>query len=71
VVSPKSQLASKTFGEIQQRCPAGVIPLAIRRAGGEMVFNPPPETLVSAGDYLIAIGEKPGLEKLQRLLSRN
>jgi K+/H+ antiporter YhaU regulatory subunit KhtT len=33
-----------------------------------MVFNPTPETLVSAGDYLIAIGEKPGLEKLERLL---
>jgi K+/H+ antiporter YhaU regulatory subunit KhtT len=33
-----------------------------------MVFNPLPDTLVSAGDYLIAIGEKPGLEKLERLL---
>jgi len=34
-----------------------------------MVFNPPPETLVCAGDYLIAIGEKPGLDKLERLLA--
>jgi voltage-gated potassium channel len=67
-LSPKSQLVSKTFGEIQSRCTMGVIPLAIRGAGGQMVFNPLPETLVSAGDYLIAIGEKPGLEKLERLL---
>jgi voltage-gated potassium channel len=68
VLSGKSQLASKTFGEIQQQCTSSVIPLAIRRAGGQMVFNPKPETLVSAGDYLIAIGEKPGLDKLERLL---
>jgi voltage-gated potassium channel len=68
-LSPKSQLASKTFGEIQHRCSTGVIPLAVRRAGGQMVFNPPPETLVCAGDYLIAIGEKPGLDKLERLLA--
>jgi len=33
-----------------------------------MVFNPKPETLVAAGDYLIAIGEKPGLDKLETLL---
>jgi len=64
-------LASKTFGEIQQRCPTGIIPLAIRRSGGQMVFNPAPATMVSAGDYLIAIGEKPGLEKLDRLLGEN
>ena len=68
VLSGKSQLASKTFGEVQQQCTSGVIPLAIRRAGGQMVFNPKPETLVAAGDYLIAIGEKPGLDKLETLL---
>ena len=68
LLSPKSQLASKTFGEIQQQCSAGVIPLAIRRAGGQMVFNPPAATMVSGDDYLIAIGEKPGLDKLERIL---
>ena len=68
VLSPKSSLASKTFSEIQLRCLTGVILLAVRRAGGQMLFNPSPETMVCAGDYLIAIGEKPGLEKLERLL---
>jgi voltage-gated potassium channel len=67
-LSPKSQLASKTFAEIQQRCLGGVILLAVRRAGGQMVFNPATDTMVCAGDYLIGIGEKPGLEKLERLL---
>ena len=51
VLSPKSKLASKTFAEVQQSCPEGVIPLAIRRAGGQMVFNPPGETLVAGGDH--------------------
>jgi voltage-gated potassium channel len=68
LLGQKTDLAFKTFGEIQQRCPTGVIPLAVRRAGGQMAFNPSPATLVSAGDYLIAIGEKPGLENLERLL---
>ena len=68
-LSPKSPLASKTFSEIQLRCLSGVILLAVRRAGGQMVFNPSPETMVCAGDYLIAIGEKPGLQKLERLLN--
>jgi voltage-gated potassium channel len=64
----KSEMASKTFGEIQQRCPEGVIPLAIRRAGGQMLFNPAAATKVASGDYLIAIGEKPGLERFSELL---
>jgi voltage-gated potassium channel len=66
LLGQKSEMASKTFGEIQQRCPEGIIPLAIRRAGGQMMFNPAEATMVSAGDYLIAIGEKPSLEKLAR-----
>jgi len=64
----KSEMASKTFGEIQQRCPEGIIPLAIRRAAGQMLFNPAPATMVACGDYLIAIGEKPGLERFSELL---
>ncbi len=66
-LSEKGQPRLKTFGEVQKCCTAGVIPLAIRRSGGQMVFNPPPDTLISVGDSLIAIGEKPGLEKLERL----
>ena len=35
----------------------GVIVLAIRKAGGEMLFNPPPDTRIAAGDHLIVMGE--------------
>src|ERR1700733_3767017 len=34
-----------------------VVVLAIRKEGGETIFNPPQESKVSAGDFLIVVGE--------------
>ena len=47
----------------------GVIVLAIRKATGEMAFNPPAEAKISAGDHLIAMGQPQGLQKLEQLLT--
>jgi len=42
--------------------------VAIRKAeGSEMLFNPSPTALLSAGDILIAIGKKDALDKLAEL----
>ena len=41
-----------------------VVIAAIRRAGGEMAFNPSGETRVEAGDLLIAIGRAESLREL-------
>ena len=43
----------------------GVIVMAIRKRDGRMVFNPPADTAIEAGDYLIAMGEPAGLRKLE------
>jgi len=46
-----------------------LIIVAIRRAGGEMLFNPSARTKLQAGDTVIAIGEKRNLERIEKVLS--
>ncbi len=45
-----------------------LIVVAIKRADGEMLFNPTPETTVLAGDTLILIGMRKNLEALEEIL---
>ncbi len=33
-----------------------------------MIFNPPPETAIAAGDYLIVLGDQKDLERLERMV---
>jgi len=46
-----------------------LIIVAIRRAGGEMLFNPSARTKLQAGDTVIAIGEKQNLEGIEKVLN--
>jgi len=61
--------ALRTLGDIQSRRDLGAIVLAIRRANGQMLFNPPAETTVGAGDFLIVVGEQPNLQRLEAMLT--
>ncbi len=69
-VAVGARVASKSLLDMKLPRDVGVIVLAIRKPGGEMIFNPPAETEVSAGDYLIAMGGTPELRKLEQLLTR-
>lgn len=60
---------SKTLRDIHIRRDLGVILLAVRKEDGRMLFNPPLETQVCAGDHLIVIGEQPNLQQLERMLT--
>jgi len=64
-----SSLASKSLRDLHLSRDYGVIVLAIRRAGGEMLFNPPAESTIAAGDHLIAMGALENLQKLERLVT--
>jgi voltage-gated potassium channel len=44
----------------------GIIIVAIQRASGKMVFNPPPEERLEPGDRLIALAEAPQLKKIEQ-----
>jgi voltage-gated potassium channel len=68
-VGTRASLASKSLRDLQLRRNAGVIVLAIRRADGQMIFNPPAEAVIETGDTLIVMGAYDDVSKLQNLVN--
>jgi voltage-gated potassium channel len=68
-VSERSAMVSKSLRDTQVRRDLGVIVLAVRKGGGEMLFNPSADTVIEAGDHLIAMGPTERLESLAQLLT--
>jgi len=62
-----SLIAEKTIHEAGVGRELGVIVVAIKRRDGDMKFNPVHNTLIKAGDTLIAIGETEKLKALEEL----
>ena len=46
-----------------------LIILAMIRGDNSMQFNPSAETIIKAGDTIIAVGENKSLEKLDKILN--
>jgi voltage-gated potassium channel len=68
-VSARSPFAEQTLEHLRVRRELGVIVLAIRRTGGQMIFNPPADMQINAGDHLIVMGEADQLQKLGQQLA--
>jgi voltage-gated potassium channel len=66
-VGEPSKLVGANLRDADVRHRLGVIILAIRREGGRLEFNPGPEKLISAGDFLIAMGDSQKLKELETL----
>jgi voltage-gated potassium channel len=64
-VTANSPLLLRTLGELSD---AAVIVLAIRKADGRMIFNPPAAAQVAEGDFLIVMGEQPSLRNLENIV---
>jgi voltage-gated potassium channel len=69
-VTPTSPLASATLKDSRIRADLKVIVVAIKKGAGEMVFNPAPETVIEAGDIIVAIGDRKHLDELEKLANR-
>jgi len=67
-VAETSEVVSKTIKELQIRREVGVIVMAVRKREGHMIFNPPADTAVEGGDYLIVMGRQESLRTLETLL---
>src|SRR5580704_4430919 len=67
-VPASSEFASKSLSDSRIRSELGVIVLAIRKLDGRMLFNPPADAAIEAGDYLIVMGEAANLQKLEQML---
>lgn len=68
-VPPKGEFTSRSLGQLPELRSAGVIVLAIRRQGGDTIFNPSNESEISAGDVLIVMGERPNLQKVEKIFA--
>ena len=62
-------MVSRSIREMELGRTLGVIVLAIRKRDGQMMFNPPADTAVSGGDYLIVMGRQENLRTLETLLA--
>ena len=68
-VAPKVPFNGKPLGQLLEPKRSDVIVLAVRKEGGEIVFNPSAEFEISAGDFLIVMGERPSLERLEQIVT--
>jgi len=67
-VGSKSLVVGKKLKETNIRSELDIVVVSIQRANGETVFNPSGETVIAAGDILIAIGKAESLMKLTEML---
>lgn len=67
-VEDDSKFKGKSLQESGIRRELGLIVVAIKKASGEMFFNPSSETLIEKGDILIVLGEKKHLGMLEKLV---
>lgn len=68
-VSERSELKGKNLIESKIRQRFNIIVIGIKRATGEMLFNPEAQTVLEAGDTLLAVGDKEGLQGLWDITS--
>ncbi|MDT7779036.1 MAG: voltage-gated potassium channel [Acidobacteriota bacterium] len=66
-VAQGSQLAGHKLRDTTIRSELEIVVVAIRRSGGDMLFNPSGETEIKEGDMLIAIGRGESLAELTAL----
>jgi voltage-gated potassium channel len=67
-VADASRFKGKPLRESGIRRELGLIVVAIKKASGDMLFNPSSETLIEKGDVLIVLGEKKHLGMLEKLV---
>jgi voltage-gated potassium channel len=68
-VKEDSHIMGLSLDECEMRKELGIIIVAIKRASGEMEFNPTSASIIKQGDTLIAMGEVSQLKKLEQLVS--
>jgi len=64
-LTPASPLCGRTLANANVRQRFGVVVVGIKRAGGRMEFNPPPEATMEPGDFLVVMGRPDTLQQLE------
>lgn len=66
-VPMESSLVGTTLADADLRERTGVLVLAVRDGHGTFASNPPPDTVLHAGDVIIAVGTEVDLRRLEEL----
>ena len=66
-VDPASRLVGQKLSETNIRSELDIVVVSIRRADGQILFNPSGDATIGSGDILIAIGHAESLMKLDAL----
>jgi voltage-gated potassium channel len=66
LIKAGSALVGSTLAGSKLRQDLGLIIVAIKKASGAMASTPPPETVLEAGDTLIALGRRDQLDVLEK-----
>jgi voltage-gated potassium channel len=64
-IAEAAPLAGRTIIEANLRQQFGVVVVGIQRANGAMEFNPPPESVMRVGDFLVVLGQARNLRELE------
>jgi voltage-gated potassium channel len=64
-IAEAAPLAGRTIIEANLRQQFGVVVVGIQRASGAMEFNPPPESVMGVGDFLVVLGQAKNLRELE------
>jgi voltage-gated potassium channel len=67
LIESDSPLVGQTLRETPIRAELDIVIISIRRSEGGMVFNPAAQTIIEAGDILIAIGQVEALTRLNEM----
>ncbi len=68
-VQAGSSLAGLTLAESPLRRELNIIVIAVRKAEGAFLYNPPSSTVIEAGDRMMAVGDMQALQGLTALCS--
>lgn len=71
LVEDSSPLVRQVLREAPISAELEILIISIRRADGETIFNPPGDTVIEAGDILIAIGKVEALTRLNEMALNN
>jgi voltage-gated potassium channel len=66
-IAAGSRLVGVVLKDSQIRQQFGVIIVAIKKGTGKMIFNPPGESVLEAGDILIVLGNVTQLDQLEKM----
>jgi voltage-gated potassium channel len=65
-VSPGSKLAGRSLAQAHIHRDLGIVVVGIVRPGGELLYNPPVDTVVEPEAVLIALGQRRQLDRLEQ-----